>query len=70
MGIDTDIPLKFQLMEPLHKELPGSLLEPLHHYGLDVFLKLKSTNRVHLNIPQHLCKMWGYSLSDFYSFLA
>jgi hypothetical protein len=31
MGTEAHIPLTHQLMDPLCKELPGLLLEPLHH---------------------------------------
>jgi hypothetical protein len=37
------IPLMHQLMDPLCKELPGLLLEPLPHCGLDIFVQPKST---------------------------
>jgi hypothetical protein len=38
MGIEAGNPLMNQLMDPLHKEFPGLLLEQLHHSGLDVFV--------------------------------
>jgi hypothetical protein len=46
MDAETGNPLLHQLMDPLHKELPGLLLllllETLHHYSPDVFIQLKS----------------------------
>jgi hypothetical protein len=40
--VEAGIPLTYQLMDPLCKELPGPLLEPLHHHGLDVFVQPES----------------------------
>jgi hypothetical protein len=31
-----------QPMDPLYKELPGLLLEPLHHYSPFIFIHLSS----------------------------
>jgi hypothetical protein len=42
MGLETGIPLTYQLMDPLYKELSGLLLEPLHHLSLDVFIRPKT----------------------------
>jgi hypothetical protein len=37
MAIEAGIPLTQQPMDPLCNELPGLLLEPLHHYSLKIF---------------------------------
>jgi hypothetical protein len=39
MGVEAGIPLTLQLMDSLRTELPGMLLELLHHHNLDVFIR-------------------------------
>jgi hypothetical protein len=39
MGVEAAI----SLMHPIHTELSGLQLEPLHYCDLDVFIKSKST---------------------------
>jgi hypothetical protein len=46
-GGEASIPLTYPPMNPLHKDLPGLLVEPLHHHGLDVFLQSESTTLQH-----------------------
>jgi hypothetical protein len=43
-GVETGIPLTHQPVDALRKELPGLLLETLHHSGLDVFFRPESTD--------------------------
>jgi hypothetical protein len=48
MGTAEGIPLTHQPMDPLCKELPGLLLEPLHHYyGLYIFVQPESMALYH-----------------------
>jgi hypothetical protein len=42
MSVEASIPLTHQLMDPFCKELPGLLLESLHHHSLDVFVHPES----------------------------
>jgi hypothetical protein len=37
-GIEASMPMMHQLLDPLWKELPGLLLEMLHHHSLNVFV--------------------------------
>lgn len=43
MDTEAAIPLAYQLMDSLHKDLPGLLLQPLHHHGLDIFFQPEPT---------------------------
>lgn len=40
VGTGTYIPLMRRLMVPVHKELTGLLLEPLHHHIIDVYVQM------------------------------
>jgi hypothetical protein len=43
MAVEVGFTLMHQPMDPFRKELPGVLLKPLHHQGLDVFVRPEST---------------------------
>jgi hypothetical protein len=47
MGNEAGIPLMQQPMDPLCRELPELLLEPLNHHGLDIFISPKSKALLH-----------------------
>jgi hypothetical protein len=38
MDAEASTPLMCQLIHPLHRELNGILLEPLHHHELHIFV--------------------------------
>jgi hypothetical protein len=42
-AVEIGISLTHHPMNPLREEIPGLLLEPLHHRSLDVFLRPETT---------------------------
>jgi hypothetical protein len=53
-GVEAGITLTHYLKNPLSKELPGLMLEPLNSSSLHVFAQPKSMNGFHLNNPHSL----------------